>query len=81
LSLYLPAGLTDKKKIKFSLINKEIQMGAVAKSYMRKGYLIYEEMCKYMRLRRPLVMFDFATVPFWISLGLRKILFSFLSVL
>ncbi len=23
-------------------------MGAVAKSYMRKGFLIYEEMCKYL---------------------------------
>ncbi len=26
---------------------KEIQRGSVAKSYMRKGFLIYEEMCKY----------------------------------
>jgi hypothetical protein len=37
-----------KKKTKFSLfIYKEIQMGSVAKSYMRKGFLIYEEMHKY----------------------------------
>ncbi len=34
---------TDKKNF---LICKEIQSGAVAKSYMRKGFLIYEEMCK-----------------------------------
>jgi hypothetical protein len=34
---------TDKKKKKF-LIYKEIQMGSGAKSYMRKGFLIYEEM-------------------------------------
>jgi hypothetical protein len=27
---------------------KEIQMGAGAKSYMRKGFLIYEEMRKYL---------------------------------
>jgi hypothetical protein len=26
---------------------KEIQSGAVAKSYMRKGFLIYEEIQKY----------------------------------
>ncbi len=26
----------------------EIQSGAVAKSYMRKGFLIYEEMRKYL---------------------------------
>ncbi len=30
------------------LIYKEIQSGAVAKSYMRKGVLIYEEMRKYI---------------------------------
>ncbi len=35
------------KKTKFFSYNKEIQMGAVAKSYMRKGFLIYEEMQKY----------------------------------
>jgi hypothetical protein len=35
-----------KKKIKFSSY-MEIQSGAVAKSYIRKGFLIYEEMLKY----------------------------------
>jgi hypothetical protein len=35
-----------KKEIKFSSY-KDIQSGAVAKSYMRKGFLIYEEMRKY----------------------------------
>jgi hypothetical protein len=39
---------------------------------MRKYVVIYEE-------RRPLVIYDFATAPFWISLYMRKILFSFLS--
>ncbi len=34
--------------IKIFLIYKEIQKGAVAKSNMRKGFLIYEEMCKYL---------------------------------
>jgi hypothetical protein len=38
---------TDKKSNQIFLIYKEIQSGAVAKSYMRKGFLIYEEMCKY----------------------------------
>ena len=38
---------TDKKERKIFLINKEIQSGAVAKSYMRKGVLMYEEMRKY----------------------------------
>ncbi len=36
-----------KKEKKMFLIYKEIQSGAVAKSYMRKGFLIYEEMRKY----------------------------------
>ena len=50
-------------------------MGAVAKSYMRKGFLIYSirkcaNISSYMR--RPLVIYDFATAPFWISLYMRK---------
>jgi len=37
-----------KKKIKFSsYLYQEIQSGAVAKSYMRKGFLKYEKMRKY----------------------------------
>jgi hypothetical protein len=41
---------TDKKEKKIFLIYmyKEIQMGAVSKSYMRRGFLIYEEMRKYL---------------------------------
>ncbi len=38
---------TDKKENQIFFIYKEIQSGAVAKSYMRKGFLIYEEMRKY----------------------------------
>jgi hypothetical protein len=37
---------TDKKENKIFLICMEIHMGSVAKSYMRKGFLIYEEMRK-----------------------------------
>ncbi len=70
---------TDKKENKIFLIYREIQMGAVARSYMRKGLLIYEEMRKYLAVRRPLVIYDFTAVPLWISLYKRKILFSFLS--
>jgi hypothetical protein len=59
-NIFVP--LIDKKQNKIFLIYKEIQKGAVAKSYMRKGFLIYEEMRKYMR--RPLVIYDCATAPF-----------------
>ncbi len=62
-----------KKKIKFS-------------SYIRK--FRYERLQSHMRkcansksyMRRPLVIYDFATAPFWISLYVMKILFSFWSV-
>jgi hypothetical protein len=39
---------TDKKEKEIFLKYKEVQMGSVAKSYMRKGFLIYEEMRKYL---------------------------------
>jgi hypothetical protein len=39
------AGTLIKKKF---LIYKEIQMGSGAKSYMRKGFIIYEEMHKFI---------------------------------
>jgi hypothetical protein len=34
--------------MKIFLINKEIQKGSGAKSYMRKDFLLYEEMRKYL---------------------------------
>jgi hypothetical protein len=45
---------------------------------MRKGFLKYEEMRKYLFIqRRPLVIYDSATAPFWISLHMRKLNFLF----
>jgi hypothetical protein len=38
---------TDKKENEIFLMYKEIQKGSGAKSYTRKGFLIYEEMHKY----------------------------------
>jgi hypothetical protein len=72
---------TDKKANKIFIIYREIQSGAVTKSYMRKGFLIYEK-CENISpyMRRPLVVYDFASAPLWISLYIRKIGFSFLSV-
>jgi hypothetical protein len=39
-------------------------------------------MVKYLRIssRKPFLIYDFATAPLWISLYMRKIFFSFLSV-
>jgi hypothetical protein len=41
---------TDKKENQIFLIFKEILNGAVAKSYMRKGFLIYGEIRKYLTI-------------------------------
>jgi hypothetical protein len=40
------SSIFDHALIKNFLKNKEIQMGPGEKSYMRKGFLIYEEMHK-----------------------------------
>jgi hypothetical protein len=48
--LCLLLSTTDKKENKIFLTYKEIQSGAIAKSYTRKGFLIYEEMCKYFTI-------------------------------
>jgi hypothetical protein len=56
---------TDKKDNQIFLIYKEIQSGAVAKSYMRKGLLIYGKCTNIsLYMRRPLVIYDFAAAPF-----------------
>jgi hypothetical protein len=48
---------------------------------MRKGFLIYREMRQYLVYEeRPLVIYDFVTASFGISLYMREIFFSFLSV-
>jgi hypothetical protein len=55
---------TDKKENQIFLIYREIQSEAVAKSYRKKGFLIFEEMRKYFpNMRRPLVIYDFSTAP------------------
>jgi hypothetical protein len=58
---------TDKKENQIFLIYKKIQSGAVAKSYMRKGFLIlYMRKCANISpyMRRSLVIYDLATAPF-----------------
>ncbi len=72
---------TDKKENKTFLIYKEIQMGSGAKSYIRKGFLIYEEMRKFFPIYEEAVSHIWlCTRSLWISLYMRKILFYFLSV-
>ncbi len=70
-----------KKKIKFSSYIRKFRVEQLQShiwwrdsQYMRKCANISPYM------RRPLVIYDFATAPFWISLYMRKIWFSFLSV-
>ncbi len=64
------------------LIN-EIQNGAVVKSYMTNGLLLYGEIYAHFliySIRKPFHIYDFAAAPLRISFFMRKILFSFLSV-
>jgi hypothetical protein len=51
------APCTDKKENQFFPIYMEIQSGAVAKSYMRKGFSIYEEMGKYFPIYKEAVSY------------------------
>jgi hypothetical protein len=55
-----------KKEKKIFLIYNEIQNGAVAKSYMTSGLLIYGEIFAHFLiyvLRSPFLIYDFATAP------------------
>ncbi len=60
-------GALIKKKIKFSSYIRKFRAGQL-QSHNRGGgggFLIYEEMRKYSPyMRRPLVIYDFATAPF-----------------
>ncbi len=74
---------TCRPAFKFSSLYKEILKGSVAKSYTlwltASSYMV-----KYLRIssyiRKPFLMYDFATDPIWISLSMRKTSISFLSV-
>jgi hypothetical protein len=48
MGLWRKNSLIKKKENKTFLIYQEIQKGAVAKSYLRKGFLTYGEMRKYL---------------------------------
>jgi hypothetical protein len=56
----------DKKENQIYLIYKEIQNGAVAKSYMINCLLIYGEIFAHFliySIRKPFLIYDFATAP------------------
>ncbi len=70
-----------KRKLKFSSYTRKFRMEQLqshiwltASSYMG----IYLRISSY--IRKPFFIYDFATAPLWISLYMRKIWFSFLSV-
>ncbi len=69
-----------KKKRKFSSYIRKFRMEQL-QSHLTNGVLIYGE---YLRIssyiRKPFFTYDFATASLWISLYMRKIWFSFLSV-
>jgi hypothetical protein len=63
---HLHTSYTDNKENIILLIFKEIQKETVVKSYIRKGFLIYEEMRKFLVMYEEAVsyIYDFATAPF-----------------
>ncbi len=48
--MFVSLSIVTLIKKKIYIIYMEIQNGAVAKSYMSKGFLIYEEICKYLTI-------------------------------
>jgi hypothetical protein len=60
IAFHKSVGCTDKKENQIFLIYKDILSGAVAKSYMTNGLLMYGEICN---IRKPFLIYDFATAP------------------
>jgi hypothetical protein len=59
-------GYTDKKENQSFLMCKEIQNGAIAKSYMTNCLLIYWEIIPHFLIycvRKPFLIYDFAIAP------------------
>ncbi len=77
-----PGMHTDKKKKISSYIRKSKRERLQSHIWLTASS--YIPVFKYLRIssyiRKPLLIYDFATVPNWISLYLKKILFYFLSV-
>jgi hypothetical protein len=53
----------DKKENQIFVICKELGNGAVEKSYLTNGLLIYGEIFERVLKRKPFLIYDFATVP------------------
>ncbi len=74
---------TGRKENQIFLIYKEIQSGAVANSYMTITASSY--MGKYLRIssymRKPFLIYDFATAPLKISLYEENLIYIFISVI
>ncbi len=62
---------TDKKEKFPHILYKEIQKGSVAKSYYHIWLTALSYMAKYLRIsayiRKPFLIYDFASDPIWIS--------------
>jgi hypothetical protein len=69
---------TDKKENQIFLRNREIPSGELQSEEGPPN--IWGNAKIFPRMRRPLVIYDFATAPLWIFLYMTKTWFSFLSV-
>ncbi len=72
-----------KKKIKFSSCIRKFRMEQL-QSHIWLTASSYSFIGKYLRfsswIRKPFFIYDFVNAPLWISLSMRKILYSLLSV-
>ncbi len=76
-----PGQYTDKKENKIFFINKEIHKGSVAKSYMTYDLLFDGSIFAFSSyIRKPFLIYDFATDPIWISLCDENYVSFFISV-
>ncbi len=82
--------LSVSKNNRFTLIKQKIKFASYIRKVRRKRLQSHiwltasSNMNKYLHIssyiRKPFLVYDFATAPVWISLHMRKIYFSFLSV-
>jgi hypothetical protein len=68
-----------KKKIKFSSYIRKFRVEQLQSHIWGRAGFLYMRKCENISpyMKRPLVIYDFATAPFWITLYMRKIWFSF----
>ncbi len=81
LPLDVPYRALIKNNIKFSAYMRKFRMEQLqSHKWLTNSSYMGKYLCISSYIRKPFLIYDFATAPLWISLYIRKILFYFLSV-